>query len=154
VEKPKLEVGTECPIAMVDAVIEKLTGANPSPPIAPPMLPNPIHTTDTEATDGINIQPLIKVVHNVKQNVSHDDMISKPAGTLQDLGPSIAAPSTPHSPIDVPPDHVGVGLNVMERLRSMPNNKTLKELLEMNTVGARILIFSSFNPKLVPKPEV
>ena len=34
VKKPKLGVGTKCPIAMVDAVIEKLTSINPSPPIA------------------------------------------------------------------------------------------------------------------------
>jgi hypothetical protein len=82
VEKPKLEVGTECPIAMVDAVIEKLTSTNPSPPTAPATLLNPIHTTDLVATDAINIQPCVEVVHNVEQNVGHNDTVSKPPGTL------------------------------------------------------------------------
>jgi hypothetical protein len=34
------------------------------------------------AKDGINIQPRVEVVHNVEQNVSHGNMVSKPAGTL------------------------------------------------------------------------
>jgi hypothetical protein len=123
---------------MVDAVIEKLTGADPSPPTAPAMLPNPIHTTDTVVNDAINIQPRLEVVHNVEQNVGHDDTVSKPAGTLQDLGPSIATPSTLHSPVGVPPDHVGVGLDVMEMLQNMPKNETLKELLEFSTVFAQM----------------
>jgi hypothetical protein len=109
-------VGTECPIAMVDAVIEKLTSTDPSPPTAPATLPNPIHTINMVATDAINIQPRVEVVHNVEQNVGHDDMVPKPAGTLQDPSPSVAAPSTPHSPIGVPPNHVGVGLDIMELL--------------------------------------
>jgi hypothetical protein len=83
VEKPELEVGTECPIAMLDAVIETLIGRDPSPSTIPATLPNPIHTTDTVAKDGINIQPRVEVVHNVKQNVSHDDMVSKPARTFK-----------------------------------------------------------------------
>jgi NifU-like protein involved in Fe-S cluster formation len=116
VEKPELEMGTECPIAMVDTVIEKLTSANPSPPIAPATLPNPIHTTDAVATDAINIQPRIEVVHNVEKNIGRDDTVSKLAGTLQDPCPSIAAPSTLHSPVGIPPDYVGVGLDVMEML--------------------------------------
>jgi hypothetical protein len=66
VEKPELEVGTESPIVVVDAVIEKLTGVDPSPPTAPTMLPNPIHTTDAVATDAINIEPHIEVVHYVE----------------------------------------------------------------------------------------
>jgi hypothetical protein len=138
VEKPELGVGTKCPIAMVDAVIEKLTGVDPSPPTAPAMLPNPVHTTDAVPTDAINIQPRIEVVHNVEQNVGHDDTVPKPTGTLQDLGPSIAIPSIPHSPVGVPPDHVGVGHDVMEMLRNMPNNEMLKELLEFNMVFARM----------------
>jgi hypothetical protein len=75
-------VGTESPIAMVDAVIEKLTGVDPSLPLAPAMLPNPIHTTDAVATDAINIQPRVEVVHNVEQNVGHNDTVPKPARTL------------------------------------------------------------------------
>jgi hypothetical protein len=66
VEKPELEVGTECSIAMVDAVIEKLIGTEPSPPTTPEMLPNPIHTTDKMAMDAINIQSRVEVVHNVE----------------------------------------------------------------------------------------
>jgi hypothetical protein len=73
VEKPKFEMGTEYPIAMVDAVIEKLTYADPSPSTIPPMLPNPIHTTDTVGKDsmsvgkdGINIQPRVEVVYSVE----------------------------------------------------------------------------------------
>jgi hypothetical protein len=84
VEKVELEVGTKCSIAMVDAVIEKLTGADPSPPTALATLPNPIHTTDTVAMDAINIQPYVEIVHNIEQNVGHNDTVSKPAGTLQD----------------------------------------------------------------------
>jgi hypothetical protein len=138
VEKPELGVDTECPIVVVDAVIEKLTGVDPSPPTAPTMLPNPIHTTDAVATDAINIQPRVEVVHNVEQNVGHDDTVPKPVGTLQDLGPSVAVPSIPHSPVGVPPNHVGVGLDVMEMLRNMPNSETLKELLEFSTVFAQM----------------
>jgi hypothetical protein len=108
VEKPELEVGTECPIAMVDAVIETLIGGDPSPPTAPPTLPNPIHTINTVAKDGINIQPHVEVVHNIEQNISHDNTVSKPAGILQDPDPSIATPSTPHSPIGVLPNYMGV----------------------------------------------
>jgi hypothetical protein len=77
-------------------------------------------------------------VYNVEQNVGHDDTVPKPAGTLQDPGPSVAALSIPHSPIGVPPNHVGVGLDVMEMLRNMPNNETLKELLEFSTVIAQM----------------
>jgi hypothetical protein len=138
VEKPKLEVGTESPIAVVDAVIEKLTGVNPSPPTTPTTLPNPVHTTDAVATDAINIQPRVEVAHNMEYNVGHDDTVPKPAGTLQDRGPSVAAPSIPHSLIGVPPDYVGVGLDVMEMLRNMPNSEKLKELLELNTMFAQI----------------
>jgi hypothetical protein len=75
-------VGTKCSIAMVDAVIEKLTGGDPSPSTVPPTLPNPIHSVDMVAKDGINIQPRVEVVHNVKQNVSQDDTVSKLVGTL------------------------------------------------------------------------
>ena len=82
VEKPKVEVGIKNPIVVVDAVIVKLTSVDPSPPIAPAMLPNPTHTTDMVATDAINKQPCVQVVHNVEQNVGHDDMVSKPAGIL------------------------------------------------------------------------
>jgi hypothetical protein len=126
-KKPKLEVGTKCPIAMVDVVIEKLIGADPSPPTKPTTLPNLIHTTDTMATDAINIQPCIVVVHNVEQNVGHDDTASKSMGT-----------STPHSPVGVPVVHVGEGLDVMEMLWNMPNSETLKELLEFSTVFAQM----------------
>jgi hypothetical protein len=126
VEKPELEVVTESPIAVVDGVIEKLTSVDPSPPTAPATLPNPVHTIDAVATDAINIQPRVEVVHNVEQNVGHDDTVPKPAGTLQDPGPSVAAPSIPHFLIGVPPDHVDVGLDVMEMLRNMPNIETLK----------------------------
>jgi hypothetical protein len=138
VEKPELGEDTKCPIAVVDAVIEKLIGIDPSPPIAPATLPNPVHTTDAVATDAINIQPCVEVVYNVKQNVGHDDTVPKPAGTLQDPGLSVVAPSIPYYPVDVPLDHVGVGLDVMEMLRNMLNSETLKELLEFSTVFARI----------------
>jgi hypothetical protein len=138
VEKPELEVGTKSPIAVVDAVIEKLIGVDPSPPTAPATLPNLVHTTDAVATDAINIQPRVEVVHNVEQNVGHDDTVPKPAGTLQDPGLSVAALSIPHSPIGVPPDHVGVGLDVMEMLWNMPNSETLKELLEFSTTFAKM----------------
>jgi hypothetical protein len=47
---------------MVDAVIETMTGGDPSPPTAPPMLPNPIHTTVMVAKDETNIQPREEVV--------------------------------------------------------------------------------------------
>jgi hypothetical protein len=57
-------------------------------------------------------------------------------GTLQDPGPRVIAPSIPHSPVGVPPDHVGVGLDVMEMVWNMPNSETLKELLEFITVFA------------------
>jgi hypothetical protein len=66
-EKPELEVGIESPIAVVDAVIEKLTGVDPSPPTAPATLPNPVHTTNAVAMDAINIQPCVEVVHNVSR---------------------------------------------------------------------------------------
>jgi hypothetical protein len=135
VEKPKLEVGTESPIAMVDAVIEKLTSVDPSSPTAPAMLLNPIHTTDA---DAINIQPCIEVVYNVEQNVGHDNTVPKPVGTLQDPGPSVAAPSIPHFPVGVSLDQVGVGLDVMEMLRNMPNDETLKESLEFSMVFAQM----------------
>jgi hypothetical protein len=138
VEKPELEVGTESPIAVVDAVIEKLTGVDPSPSTAPTILPNLVHTTDAVATDAINIQPCVEVVHNVEYNVGHDDTVPKPVGTLQDPSPSVVAPRIPHSLIGVPPDHVGVGLEVMEMLRNMPNSETLKELLEFSTMFAQI----------------
>jgi hypothetical protein len=131
-------VGTESPIAVVDAVIEKLIGVDPSPPTAPAMLPNPIHTTGAVATDATNIQPCVEVVYNVEQNVGHDNMVPKPVGTLQDPSPSVAALSILHSPIGIPPDHVGVGLDVMKMLRNMPNSETLKELLEFNTVFAQM----------------
>jgi hypothetical protein len=137
VEKPELEVGTESPIVVVDTVIEKLTGVDPSPPTAPATLSNPVHTTDAVATDAINIQPRVEVVHNVEQNVGHDT-VPKPAGTLQDPGPSVVAPSILHSPIRIPPDHVGVGLDVMEMVRNMPNSETLKELLEFSTTFAKM----------------
>jgi hypothetical protein len=77
VEKPELGVGTECSNAVVDAVIKKLTGVDPSPPTTPTTLPNLVHTTD-----AINIQPCVEVVHNVEQNVGHDDTVPKLAGTL------------------------------------------------------------------------
>jgi hypothetical protein len=102
------------------------------------MLLNPIHTIDAVATDAINIQPRVEVLHNVEQNIGHDDMVPKPAGTLQDPGPSVAVPSIPHSPVGVPPDHVGVGLDIMEMLRNMPNSETLKELMEFSTVFAQM----------------
>jgi hypothetical protein len=137
VEKPELEVGTECPIAMVDAVIEKLTGVDPSPPTTPTKLPNPIHTTDTVAMDAINIQPRVEVVHNVEQNVGHDNTVSKLVRTLQDPGPSVAIPITSHSPVGIPPNHVGVGLDIIEMLRNMSNDEMLKELLEFSTVFAK-----------------
>ena len=71
-------------------------------------------------------------MHNVEQSVSHDDTVPKPAGTLEDPGSSVAAPITLHFLIGVPLDHIGVGLNVMEMLRSMSNRETLKELMEMS----------------------
>jgi hypothetical protein len=82
VEKPELGVGTECPNIVVDAVIEKLIGVDPSLPTALATLPNPVHTTNPVATDAINIQPCVEVMHNVEQNVGHDDTVPKPAGTL------------------------------------------------------------------------
>jgi hypothetical protein len=66
VEKPKLGVGTECPIAVVDVVIEKLTIVDLSLLTAPATLPNPVHTTNAVVTDAINIQPCVEVVHNVE----------------------------------------------------------------------------------------
>jgi hypothetical protein len=123
---------------VVDAIIEKLTGVDPSPPTALATLPNLVHTTDAVAIDAINIQSCVEVVHNVEQNVGHDDTVPKPAGTLQDPGPSVVVPSIPHSPVGVLLDHVRVGLDVMEMLRNMPNNKTLKELLEFSTVFAQM----------------
>jgi hypothetical protein len=98
-EKPELGVGTECPIAVVDAVIEKLTGVDPSPPTALARLPNPVHITEAVAMNAINIQPRVEVVHNVEQNVGRDDTVPKLAGTLQDPGPSVAASSIPHAPV-------------------------------------------------------
>jgi hypothetical protein len=136
VEKPELEVDTECSIAVVDAVIEKLIGVDPSLPTAPATLSSPVHITDAMATDAINIQPCVEVVHNVQQNVGHDVTVPKLAGTLQDPSPSVATPSIPHSPVGVPPDHVGVGLDIMEMLWNMPNSEMLKELLEFSTVFA------------------
>ena len=53
--------------------------------------------------------------------------------TLQDPGPSVVTPSISHSLVGVLHDHVGVGLDVMEMLQNMPNNETLKELLESST---------------------
>ena len=82
VEKPKLEVGTKSPIALVDVVIEKLTGIDLSPPTTLAMLLNPIHTNNVVAMDAINIQPRVEVVYNMEQNVGHDDMVPKSAGTL------------------------------------------------------------------------
>ena len=82
VEKLEVEVGTESPIAVVDAVIKKLTGVDPPPPTVPALPPNPTHTTNMEVTDAINKQPRVQVVHNVEQNVGHDDTVPKPAGTL------------------------------------------------------------------------
>ena len=117
---------------MVDAVIEKLTNIDPCPPTSPITLPNPVHTFDVVAMDSINIQPRVEVVHNVEYYIGHDDMVPKLAGTLQDRGPSIATPSTLHFLVGIPPDHVGVGLNVIEMLWNMPNRKTLKELLEFS----------------------
>ena len=136
--KPKLEVGTKCPISMVDVVIEKLIGADPSPPTKPTTLPNLIHIINTMATDAINIQPCVEVVHNVEQNIGHDNTASKPVGTLQDPDLSIVAPSTLHSSIGILIDHVGEGLDVMEMLWNMPSSETLKELLEFSTVFAQI----------------
>ena len=138
VEKPELEVDTECPIAMVDAIIEKLTGADPSLSTAPTTLPNPIHTSDMVATNAINVQPSVEIVYNVKQNVGHDNTVSKPVRTLQDPSLSVVAPSTLYFPIGIPPNHVGVGLNIMEMLWNMSNNETLKELLEFSMVFAQM----------------
>jgi hypothetical protein len=47
-----LEVGAECPIEMVDAVIKRV---NPSLHNTLPILQNSIHITDTVVNDGINI---------------------------------------------------------------------------------------------------
>ena len=121
---------TKSPIVVLDEVIEKLTSVDPFPPTAPTTLPNPVHTIDVVAMDAINIQLCVQVVYNVEQNVGHDDMVPKPAETLQDPGLRVVAPSILHSPVGVPPNHVGVGLNVMEMLQNMPNSETLKELLE------------------------
>ena len=82
VEKLELEVDTKNSIVVVDAVIEKLTGVDPSLPTTPAMLPNPIHTTDAVAANAINIEPRVGVVHNVEQNVGHDNTVAKLAGTL------------------------------------------------------------------------
>ena len=73
-------------------------------------------------------------MHNVESNVGHDVMLPKPAGTLQDLGSSVAAMSIPHSVVGVPLNHVGVGLNVMGMLWNMSNIEMLKELLEFSMV--------------------
>jgi hypothetical protein len=69
-------------------------------------------------------------VHNVEENVSQDDTVSKPVGTSKYPGPSIAAPTTPHFPVGVLSNHMGVGSDIMEMLWSMPNSKMLKELSE------------------------
>jgi hypothetical protein len=61
-------------------------------------------------------------------------------GISEDPGSSVAAPTTPHSPMGVPLDHIGVGLNVMEMLRSMSNNETLKESLECSTQWVQLCI--------------
>ena len=45
----------------------------------------------------------------MEQNVGHYDTVAKPAGILQDPDPSVVAPSTSHSPIGDPADHVEVG---------------------------------------------
>ena len=109
-------MGTKRLIVVVDVVIEKLTGVDPSPSFVLVLLPNPIHTINMVARDAINRQPHIQVVHNVEQNVGHDNTIPKSARTLQDPGPSVAAPSISHFPIGVPLDHVGVELDIMEIL--------------------------------------
>jgi hypothetical protein len=75
VEEPELEVGPKCPIEMVDAVIERVTGGDPSPHNALPTLQNPIHITGTVVEDGINIQLCIEIVHNVKENISRNDTV-------------------------------------------------------------------------------
>ena len=132
---------TESPIAVLDVVIEKLIGVDPSRPTVPALLPNPTHTTNMVATNAINEQPRIQVVQNVVQNVGHDDMVLKRARTSQDPDPNVVAPSILHSPVGVPPDHVGprgVGLDVMEMLQNMPNNATLKELLEFSLTVAQL----------------
>ena len=116
IEKPKVEVGTNSPIVIVDAVIEKLTSVDPSPPTAPTLLLNPIHTTNMVAMDAINEQPRVQVVHNVKQNVGHDDTVSKPRETLQDPSPSVVKSSILYFPVGILADHVGVGPDVMEML--------------------------------------
>ena len=59
VEKPEVEVGTKSSIAVVDTVIEKLIGVDPSPPTAPSLLPNPTHTNNMVAMDAINKQPCV-----------------------------------------------------------------------------------------------
>ena len=68
-------MGTKSPIAMVDAVIEKLIGIDPSLPTVPAMLLHPIHTIDMVAMDVINIQSHVEVVHNVEQSIGHDNTV-------------------------------------------------------------------------------
>ena len=58
-------MGTESPIAVADAVIEKLTDIDPSPPTALALLVNPTHTSNMVATHAINKQPHVQVVYNV-----------------------------------------------------------------------------------------
>ena len=115
-EKPEVEMGIESPIAVVDVVIEKLTSVYPSPPTAPTLLPNPTHTTNIVAMDAINKQPCVQVVHNVEQNVGHDNTVPKSAGTLQDPSLSVVVPSILYSPVDVLLDHVGVEPDIMKML--------------------------------------
>jgi hypothetical protein len=62
----------------------------------------------------------------------------KPAGILEDPGPSVAIPILQHSEVHISPNQMCVGPNIMEMLRSMPNNNMLKELLESSTQSAQL----------------
>ena len=62
----------------------------------------------------------------------------KSVGILEDPGLSVATPILQHCKVHVSPNQMYVGPDIMEMLRSMPNNKMLKELLECSTQSVQL----------------
>jgi hypothetical protein len=139
VEELKLQVVAERSTESVDAIIATVACGDPFPHNALPTLQNPTHVIHMVVEDGIKkIQPHLEVVHKVKENVCKSNAVSKQVGISEDLGPSAVAPTPLHPSVNVLLNQMDVGSEVVEMIRSMSNNKTLKELLECSTQWAQL----------------
>ena len=79
-------------------------------------------------------------MHKEKENLYQSNAVSRLVGILEDLGQSIVAPILQHFEVHHSIDQMGVGPVIKKLLWSIPNNKTLKELLVCSTQWVQLCL--------------